>query len=140
VPGTFGMNLQISPDQRHPRLWRGTVFIEPAPLESGQLAVVSLFATRGDVELRSEPGPSCRFASLVLGDGRRAQLVAYLDQLGEVPKALDDLRLRAQALADRAGSAMPDEGYIYAFGKNPEGVRSLLVARAKTADLESKGT
>jgi hypothetical protein len=35
---------------------------------------------------------------------------------------------------------MPDEGYIYAFGKNPEGVRSLLVARAKIADLDRKGT
>lgn len=142
-PGTvfaFRMNfptseLVIRPDRRHPKLWGGTVFIEPAPVASGQLAVVGLFVTRGDIELRSEPGPSCRFASLDLGDGRRAQLVAYLDQLGGVPQALDDLRARAQALADQAGVAMPREGYIYAFGKNLEGVRSLLVARATTADL-----
>ena len=31
------------------------------------------------MDLRSEPGPSYRFASLDLRNGRRAQLVAYLD-------------------------------------------------------------
>jgi hypothetical protein len=132
--------LVIRPDQRHPRLWQRTVFIEPAPVESGQLAVVSLFVTRGDVELRSEPGPSCRFASLGLGNERRAQLVAYLDQLGDVPHELGVIRRHALDQADRAGAEVPDGAYIYAFGKNAQGVRSLLVARAKIADLNRKGT
>jgi hypothetical protein len=126
--------LVIRPEQRDERLWRGTVYIEPAPLDSGQLTVVTLFVTRGDVELSSDPGPSCRFASLDLGGGRRAQLVAYLDKLGDVPQVLDVLRREAQGLAERAGVTVPDGAYIYAFGRNPEGVRSILVARARVAD------
>ncbi|MGC2295578.1 MAG: hypothetical protein WA695_02655 [Candidatus Dormiibacterota bacterium] len=35
---------------------------------------------------------------------------------------------------------MPDDAYIYAFGYNPQGVRSLLPARAKPHDLDRKAT
>lgn len=132
--------LVIRPDQRPPKLWRGTVFIEPAPLDSGQLVVVSLLVTRGDVDLRSEPGPSCRLASLELGNGRRAQLVAYLDQLGDVPHELGVIRRAALDQAERDGADVPDDAYIYAFGHNPQGVRSLLPARAKPHDLDRKST
>jgi hypothetical protein len=144
VPNTvlaFRMNfapseLVIRPEQRIEKLWRGTVYLEPAPLDSGQLTAVTLFVTRGDHELKSDPGPSCRFACLELGDGRWAQLVAYLDSLGNVPEALDKLRQQARVGAERKGINVPDAGYIYAFGSNPDGSRALIMGRAWVPELE----
>jgi hypothetical protein len=69
--------LGVRPNQRGTRQWRNIVFIEAAPIDSGQLTVVTLFVTAGDPDLTDPSEASFRLASLELSAQRRAQLVAH---------------------------------------------------------------
>lgn len=57
-----------------------------------------------------------------------------------MPHELGVIRRAAPDQAERAGATVPDDAYIYAFGHNAQGVRSLLPARAKPHDLDRKVT
>lgn len=123
--------LAVAPAQRSPKQWRDTVYIEAAPAGSGKLTVVTLFVTIGDPELRHDSEPSFRLASLDLGAGRRGQLVAQVDPEGEIPQIASVNRRIALARALHAGVENPDEGYLYFFGNQPDGVRFIVGARAR---------
>jgi hypothetical protein len=122
--------LAVNPDQRTAKAWRDTVFVEAAPARSGKLTTLTLFITEGDSDLRHESEPSFRLASLKLIGDRYAQLVAHADQEGTVPSSIAAARVDALARADRGGIAIPDSGYIYLFGRQPDGARFIVGARA----------
>ena len=118
-------------DQRQPKMWKDTVFIEAAPPDSGVLTVVTFFVTKDDPELRHDSQPSVRLASLPLNEGRRAQLVAHGEPVADHARAIGRARDAVLAQATAQGIAVPDEGYLYFFGNQPDGARCLTGARAK---------
>jgi hypothetical protein len=121
----------VNPDQRTTKAWRDTVFIEAAPARSGKLTTLTLFVTEGDPDLRHESEPSFRLASLKLKGDRHAQLIAHADQEGTVPISIAAARVEVLARAEQAGTAVPDSGYIYLFGRQPDGARFVVGARAR---------
>jgi hypothetical protein len=123
--------LAVKPEQRTTKQWRDTLFIESAPPDSGKLTVVTLFVTVGDPELRHESEPSFRLASLELINGRRAQLVAHADPELDMPNLIASSRTKALERANSAGIDVPDEGYLYLFGNQPDGTRFIVGARAR---------
>jgi hypothetical protein len=123
--------LAVKPEQRTTKQWRDNLFIESAPPDSGKLTIVTLFVTVGDPELRHESEPSLRFASLELSNGRRAQLVAHADPELDMPNFLASNRAQALERATSMGIDVPDEGYLYFFGNQPDGARFIVGARAR---------
>jgi hypothetical protein len=123
--------LAVRPEQRSTKQWRETLFIESAPPGSGKLTVVTLFITVGDPELRHESEPSFRLASLELNNGRRAQLVAHADPELDMPDITTSSRTEALERTTSAGIDVPDEGYLYFFGKQGDGARFIVGARAR---------
>jgi hypothetical protein len=92
---------------------------------------VTLFATIGDPELRHESEPSFRLASLELSNGRRAQLVAHTDPENDIANLIASSRARALEQMTTPGIDVPEEGYLYFFGKQPDGARFIVGARAR---------
>lgn len=125
--------LAVERSQRDPRRWRGTTFIEAAPANSGKLTAITLFITQGDREVQHGSEPSFRLASLDLIDGRQAQLVAHSDPELDQPQKIVECRRAVAAAAKETGVLYPPEGYLYLFGKHPDGRRSILGARATPA-------
>lgn len=123
--------LAVHPEQRADKTWRDTVFIEAASAGSGKLATLTLFVTDGDPDVRHDSEPSFRLASLELKGGRHAHLVANADPEGTFPMSIAAARVDVLTRAERAGVAIPDSGYIYLFGKHPDGARFIVGARAK---------
>jgi len=123
--------LAVRPEQRTTKQWRDTLFIESAPPDSGKLTVVTVFVTVGDPELRHESEPSLRFASLELNNGRRAQLVAHADPELDMPNLIASNRAGALKRATSKGIDVPHEGYLYFFGKQRDGARFIVGARAR---------
>ena len=119
------------PSNGRTRLRRDTVFIEAAPTGSGKLTTVTLFVTDGDLDVRHESEPSFRLASLQLKGGRHVQLVAHADPEGTFPMSIAAARVDVLARAEQAGAAIPDSGYIYLFGKQPDGARFIIGAQAR---------
>jgi len=119
--------LAVPPELRTGRKWTDIIYIEPAP--PGKLAVVSLFITDKDLELRHESEPSFCLASYTLGDGKYAKLVAH----GEPELNFKDF-LRRSVAAGRthvksAGITIPDKGCWFFFGHHESGCRYIVVAR-----------
>jgi hypothetical protein len=127
--------LAVRPEQRVASEWANVVFIEAAP--AGKHTVLSLFICSGAVTLRHESEPSFTLASLDIGAGQYAQLVAHGDPEGQSPELLAryvfDARLRAEA----DGVEIPEEAYGYFFGHRDDGSRFLIGARLTRPGKES---
>lgn len=120
--------LAVRPDQRQPSRWKDVVYVEAAP--PGKLTTVTLFVTRGDLVLRHESEPSVRLASLDMGNGLHAQLIAHGDPEGNLPDVLDRYVAEARRQAESAGVGIPDDAYVYFFGNRDDGGRFIVGARA----------
>lgn len=119
--------LAVRPEQRDPSEWAKVVHIEAAP--SGKVTTVTLFITHGDVVFRHESEPSFRLASLDIGDGLHAQIVAPGDPEGEWPDLIERSVFEARRQAESAGVEVLEGGYGYFFGHRDDGARFLLGAR-----------
>jgi len=69
--------LAVRPEQRPAKLWKKVLHIDSAP--PGKVTIVTLFVTKGALTLKHESEPSFCLASLDMGQGFRAQLVAHTD-------------------------------------------------------------
>jgi hypothetical protein len=119
--------LAVRPEQRVPKEWERVIHIEAGP--PGKLTILTLFITTGDVALKHESEPSFCLASLDIGSGRRAQLVAHGDFEGEWPILIARSVAAARMQAESAGVGIPDEAYGYFFGHRDDGSRFLVGAR-----------
>lgn len=119
--------LAVRPEQRVPKEWARVIHIEAGP--PGKLTILTLFITTGDVLLKHESEPSFCLASLDIGSGRRAQLVAHGDPEGEWPTLIERGVTTARKQAEGAGIEIPDEAYGYFFGHRDDGSRFLVGAR-----------
>jgi hypothetical protein len=109
------------------------VTIDAAPASSGKMTVVTLFVTDGDVDLTHESEPSMRFASLELGDGKWAQLVAHFDPEGNIHDLLESAR-RAARTEMPEGIDVPAGGYFYFWGHRHDGTRFIVGSRLRPAE------
>jgi hypothetical protein len=127
----FTSELAVRPGQRLTKTWKDTVFIEAALPDSGRLNVVTFVVTKDDPDLRHDSQAGVRLASLPLNEGRRAQLVAHGEPVADHSTAIGRAREAALAQATAKGIAVPDEGYLYLFGNEPDGARSIVEVRLK---------
>lgn len=119
--------LAVRPEERDPSKWQKVIHIEAAP--PGKITVLTLCITRGDLVLRHESEPSFCLASLDIGNGFHAQLVAHGDPVGDLPDLIERCVYEAHQLAASAGVQVPDNSYGYFFGHRNDGSRFLLGAR-----------
>lgn len=119
--------LVVRPELRVPQDWAKVIHIEAAP--RGKLTSLTLFITTGDIALKHESEPSFCIASLDIGSGLRAQLVAHGDPEGEWPRIIKQGVATARKQAEVAGVAIPEEAYGYFFGRSGDGARFLFGAR-----------
>lgn len=119
--------LAVRPEERNPSRWANVVYIEATP--PGKVTTVTLFITAGDVVLRHESEPSFRLASLDIGNGLRAQIVAHGDPEGNLPDLIERSVFEARRQAESAGVEVPDGAYGYFFGHRDDGSRFLFGAR-----------
>ena len=121
--------LAVRPEQRSAKEWKKVIYIEAAPPGTGKMAVVTLFVTTGDVSLRHESEPFLCLASLDIGKGRRAQLIAHGEPEAEIPEIINDAVRKGRSQAKGAGTKIPPESYAYCLGVSPQGWRYIVGAR-----------
>lgn len=119
--------LGVRPEQRSASKWKDVIYIEAAP--EGKVTTVTLFITRGDIDLRHESEPSFRLASLPLGNELHAQLVAHSEVEGNLPSLINNAVLAVRKEADLNGIEVPSEAYGYFFGREDTGVRFIFGAK-----------
>jgi hypothetical protein len=119
--------LAVKPEHRRSRKWRDVIYIESAP--PGKLTVLTLFITSGEPELAHESEPSFLLASFDIGNGRRAQLIAHGDPESGFPEMIKSTVAQAAAQARSKGIVLPDQGYYYFLGRQPDGCRYVFGAR-----------
>jgi hypothetical protein len=128
--------LGVLPGQRHPDQWKRTVFIEAAP--PGKMTAVTLFITIGHHELKHDSEPSIWLASLDIGEGRRAQLVAHGEPEGVIPELIEKTLCEVRNRAKQAGKEIPPAGYLYAHGHLPDGSRFVVGAKMNRAQSRER--
>jgi hypothetical protein len=126
--------LAVRPEDRTPKKWKDVIHIEAGP--SGKLTALTLFVTTGDLVLKHESEPGFCLASLDIGSGQRAQLVAHAEAEGEWPSLIERAVADSRARADSAGVNIPAGAYGYFFGHGDDGSRFLVGARL---DCTAKG-
>ena len=118
--------LGVRPEQRISKEWKDVFYIEAAP--SGKLTVLTLFVTVGNMVLTHECEPSFWLASLDIGGGRYAQLIAHGDPENDFPQLLEQSVATAQKHAETSGIILPEGSYSYFFGKRENGSRFIFGA------------
>jgi hypothetical protein len=122
--------LVITPEQRTSKLWKKVVYVDIwKQLPPNWMTVVTLFVTTGDLHLRHERGPSFWVASLDIGQGRYAQLVAHGDPEGDIHEVIGKNIARVRAQAEQVGAKVPPAGYAYMLGIQDEGIRYIVSGR-----------
>lgn len=123
--------LAVRPEHRtSKKIWKKTMYVDIRKrLPPGWMTIVTLFVTTGDIRLRHERNPSICLASLDMGDGRYAQLVAHGDPEGDILDLIDTGITKGRIQAEQAGVKIPPEGYAYMLGKTAEGIRFLVGGR-----------
>lgn len=119
--------LAVQPKQRDEKVWKGIFFIEEAP--KGKITVVSLFITKGELNLVHENQPHFTLAILPLGNNRFAQIVAHAENEADYPEFIDRHR---KALLDKIkekGLIYTKDYFIYLFGHKDSGARFIIGAR-----------
>jgi hypothetical protein len=119
--------LAVRPEQRPPNDWSRVVYIEAAP--PGQMILVTLFVTNGDPILEPPGGPSVRLASIGIGDGRSAQLMAYGAPERDMPAVIERCTSEARTKARSAQIEVGPETYGYFLGRLADGARYIVGAR-----------
>ena len=120
--------LAVRPEQRPAKLWKKVLHIESAP--PGKVTVVTLFVTKEALTLKHESEPSFCLASLDIGQGFRAQLVAHTDPSDGLKDFVKNGVTNACTQAKLEGIKIPKEGYVYLFGQRDSGCRFIIGARA----------
>jgi len=120
--------LAVRPEQRPPKQWQRVIHIESAP--PGKVTVITLFVTEGAPTLKHESEPSFCLASLPIGSGRQAQLVAHTDPSNGLDEFIEKGVSEARTRAEVAGVQVPHEGYFYLYGHQDDGCRFIVGARA----------
>jgi hypothetical protein len=118
--------LAVRADQRRPKDWSNIIHIEAAP--QGKLTVLTLFVTCGNIALTHESEPSFCLASLDLGNGLYAQLVAHGDPEGNMPDIVTSSVAEARRQTENAGIVIPDGAYGYFLGQRDDGTRFIFGA------------
>jgi len=118
--------LGVHPKQRIPREWKRVLHIEAPP--SGKLTAFTVFITGGEVALKHESEPSFCIASLDVGEGRRAQLIAHGEPEGTIPQLIEQTVAAIRRQLESKGSTIPPKAYCYIFGKQEDGARFLVGA------------
>jgi hypothetical protein len=95
-----------------------------------RLTVLTLFVTVGDPAITAEVEPSFCSASLDMGNGQRAQLIAHGDSEGNLPALIERTVREACRRAETRGIEIPAEAYVYMLGRLEDGSRYLAGARA----------
>jgi hypothetical protein len=119
--------LAVRPEQRSPKIWNGVIYIPAAP--PGQMVLVTLYVTVGDLILAPGGATSLRLASLVVDKARYAQLVAYGAPEGDMPALIERSTRIARKQAQSKQVTLPPETYVYFFGHRDDGARFLVGAR-----------
>jgi len=119
--------LAIRPEQRD-KTWRDTVYVEAAP--KGKLTIFTLFISQGEVALKHKTEPSFCVASLDIGDGKHAQLVAHGEDEGEWPKLISEAVEQALAQVDAVRQGPMPDAYGYFFGYKSDGSCFIVGASA----------
>jgi hypothetical protein len=119
--------LAVRPEQRAPDTWANVVYIEPGPPR--KMTVLTLFITTGEAILSHATEPSLCLASLDIGRGRRAQLVAHGEPDAGWSDVIERNVAQARNQAEQAGVEIPPDSYAYFFGHQQDGSRYILGAR-----------
>ncbi len=119
--------LAVQPEQRAPDTWANVVYIEPGP--PGKMTVLTLFITTGEVSLSHATEPSFCLASLDIGTGRRAQLVAHGEPDAEWSDMIERSVAQAWSQTEQAGIEIPLGSYAYFFGQMQDNSRYIVGAR-----------
>lgn len=121
--------LAVKPEQRLSHNWKDVIYIEPGP--PGKLTMLTLFITRGEANLNHASQPSFCLASLDIGAGLRAQLVAH----GEVeecwPEIVNQGLIAGRTQTEGHNIDIPCGAYCYFFGNLPDASRFIIGARFK---------
>jgi hypothetical protein len=120
--------LAVRPGQRQPKQWKRVLYIESAP--PGKVTIITLFVTKGAPALKHESEPSFCLASLDIGNGHRAQLIAHADPSDGLKEFVEKGVSEARKRAESAGVRIPQEGYFYLYGQRDNGCRFIIGARA----------
>lgn len=123
--------LVVQPEQRPAKLWKKVLHIESAP--PGKVTIITLFVTNGMPTLKHESEPSFCLASLAIGKNRHAQLIAHTESSDGLNAFIESGVAQARKQAESAGVSFPQNGYFYLFGKQDNGCRFIIGARANRA-------
>ena len=77
-------------------------------------------------------------ASLDIGKGRRAQLLAHGEPEVEIPEIINDAVRKGGSQAEGAGVKIPPGGYAYLLGVSPQGWRYIVGARINRFPSDGK--
>jgi len=119
--------LALTPAHRPPSKWANVIYIQAAP--AGKLTAVTLFVTDGEVTLKHETEPSFCLASLEIGNGRYAQLIAHSDPEMDIHSIIDNGVTEARRQAESSGIKIPKGAYAYFFGRHKDGARFIVGSR-----------
>jgi hypothetical protein len=122
--------MLVTPEQRTPKLWKKVLYIDIwRQLPPDWMTVVTLFVTTGDLHVRHERDPSVWIASLDVGQGKYAQLVAHGDPELDIQELIKNANAKGRVLTQQAGVEIRPESYAYMLGKQPDGVRYIVSGR-----------
>lgn len=123
--------LAVRPEQRLSKNWKDVIHIEAGP--PGKLSMLTLFITQGNSSLSHTSQPSFCLASLDIGEGLRAQLVAHGELEGEWPNVIKEGLTMGRRKTESHSIDIPDGAYWYSFGQLPDSSRFLIGARFRTS-------
>jgi hypothetical protein len=121
--------LFVLPKDRVTNSWKKVVFIEEGPLE--KMSVVTVFVTDYQVRIQADHKRSFRFASLDIGNGKFAQIVAHAENSNEmetnVRRNIENVRKSVISAASQIHSDAP----CHFFGNCADGARYLVCALSR---------
>jgi hypothetical protein len=121
--------LAVEPHQRIGKLWKDVLYIEAGP--PGKMTVVTLFLTKGVVQLHHESEPGFLLAIFKLNDDWYAQLFAHGEPEGNFSETIEQGKASVMKMAEEKGITIPEQGYAYLFGHRDNGARFLFGVRPK---------
>jgi hypothetical protein len=125
--------LAIHPEDRKLSDWNKVIFIEAGQVGKA-LTVVTLLITNDGTDLLRGTRPSFLLASLPVGNGRYAQLMAHAEPEGSIPGVISDGLIASRELATRQGIELPSNAYTYLHGKWSDGARFVTCAPMSMLD------
>ena len=116
--------LALTPGNRGHKLWRTSIFLQPAP--DGYAGVTTVFFTEGPCP-RPATGPDIWIADLTLPRGEHVHHVYHIEpDTGAATKLIRREVTRVVAEADPERVALPESGYIYVLGNRPDRSRFIV--------------